>query len=188
MDEELIERVSAVLATIDVPKGEMTLDVIARALLEAGCLDGVEVHSKAEARRHIRRLIELHNRRCARVGDFDRVLVDFVREPGGEERLPTEDEDDEPFFTPEEEELVKTPLGAAMVMNRKWRERAEHARFVLAMGDNIRAGFGEERFRQMLDDPDPQYDCYREIARGQDEMSRWLARYEEGVRSDVRLN
>jgi hypothetical protein len=93
-----IERVSEVIKALDVPHGEMTdgflwraLDVphgemtdgfLWRALAEAGCLDGVEVHSEAEARRYLRGLLRQHNRRCWRTGDIAHVIFNITRKNG----------------------------------------------------------------------------------------------------------
>jgi hypothetical protein len=77
-----IERVSEVIKGLDVPHGEMTDGVLWRALVEAGCLEGVEVHTEAEARRYLRGLLRQHNRRCRRLGDIGSVIFDITRKGG----------------------------------------------------------------------------------------------------------
>jgi hypothetical protein len=181
----LIERVSAVIKSIDVPREELTTGVIARALWEAGCLDGVEVKDQDEARRHIKHLIEQHNRRCAREGDFDHILVDFVRESGGEWRVSTADDDGdgdgERELTAEEREWLSTPDTAALFLRRKLRENKENTEYCLALAEKLRADLGEDRFRAVCADPDPANERYREMALGMDEQRRWLAWYEEAA-------
>jgi hypothetical protein len=44
------------------------------------------VHSQAEARRYIERLIRQHNRRCERLGRVEHALVGFTRLPNGKTR------------------------------------------------------------------------------------------------------
>jgi hypothetical protein len=51
-EDRLIERVSAAITAIDVPEGELTIAVVAKALWGAGCLGGVEVEDGGEARRY----------------------------------------------------------------------------------------------------------------------------------------
>jgi hypothetical protein len=183
----LIERVSAVIKSIDVPREELTTGVIARALWEAGCLDGVEVKDQDEARRHIKHLIEQHNRRCAREGDFDHIMVDFVREPGGEWRVNTADDDGDGDgqreLTDEEREWLSTPDTAALFLKRKLREIKEYTEYCLAIGERIVLADlgGEDHFRALCADLDPANDRWREMARGMDEQRRWLARYEEAA-------
>jgi hypothetical protein len=74
-----IERVSEVIKSLH---GKMTDGVLWRALGEAGCLDGVEVHSEAEARRYLRGLLRQHNRRCERIGDIDSVIFKITEVKG----------------------------------------------------------------------------------------------------------
>jgi hypothetical protein len=92
-------------------------------------------------------------------------------------------EDGEFAITAEDGEWMKTPTGAAMLVMRELRKAEQHARNCRAISDSVRAEFGEERFRQLLADPDPQYDVYREMERHDAQLKRWL-----GYGNDSRQN
>jgi hypothetical protein len=104
-----------------------------------------------------------------------------------ETKLDLDDGDEGLEITPEEREWMKTPEGAAMRRKEMLRQAAEHARKGLAMADDFRADLGEERFGQLLEDPDPEHDALRQMVRNAAEARRFLAR-SDGGRSRVEGN
>jgi hypothetical protein len=82
----------------------------------------------------------------------------------------------------DEDDDIRTPIGAemaGMLIKRTFREAARHARMAIEQYDSLREEIGEEAYREMLDDPDPRYDCFRELERDLPANRRIVALYEE---------
>jgi hypothetical protein len=96
-------------------------------------------------------------------------------------RYDDDDDDDDEIGDTEYTEVEggRTAIEYEILIKRNLRGLAQESRRAIELHDSLREEIGEEAFRAMLADPDPQYDIVRKLVRDLPRYRGLVASYEE---------